>query len=295
MTVEQSGSATAPIVVAVDGSPTSLQAVAWAARDAALSGHPLRIVHSIAVPAGFGPGLAAGTAQPDWLRTDGEQILSEAAASARELAGPDVVIDAELSLELVIGDLLVRSEHAYRMVAGSRGRGALRRGLLGSVSSALVHHARCPVVVVKDDSATDAAAARRPVLVGVDGTDNSDPATGLAFEEAQRRGVALVALHSWSDTTGLDISMFGWDTIVNAEHAMLAQRLAPWRDRYPEVPVTLEVARDDPGKSLLKQSDSAQLAVVGSRGRGGFAGMLLGSTSAGLVHSAECPIMVVRR
>ncbi|MCC3312706.1 universal stress protein [Nocardia africana] len=287
--------ATGPIVVAVDGSPTSLQAVAWAARDAALSGSPLQIVHSIAIPASFGPGLAAGTAQPDWLRTDGEQILTRATEVARDIGGPDLDIDAELGLELIIGDMLVRSETAGKLVAGSRGRGALQRGLLGSVSSALVHHARCPVVIVKSHSATDPVAARRPVLVGVDGTENSEPAVEAAFAEAHRRGVEVVALHSWSDTTGLDISMFGWDTIVRAEHTMLAERLAPWRDRYPDLPVTLQVVRDNPAKSLLEQSDSAQLVVVGSRGRGGFAGMLLGSTSAALIGSVECPIMVVRR
>ncbi|WP_258081559.1 universal stress protein [Nocardia nova] len=287
--------ATGPIVVAVDGSPTSLQAVAWAARDAALGGSPLQIVHSIAIPASFGPGLAAGTAQPDWLRTDGEQILTHATEVARDIGGPDLDIDAELGLELIIGDLLVRSETAGKLVVGRRGRGALQRGLLGSVSSALVHHARCPVVVVTSHSATDPVTARRPVLVGVDGSENSEPAVEAAFAEAHRRAVEVVALHSWSDTTGLDISMFGWDTIVRAEHTMLAERLAPWRERYPDLPVTLRVVRDNPAKSLLEQSDSAQLVVVGSRGRGGFAGMLLGSTSAALVGSVECPIMVVRR
>ncbi len=294
MTTEQSD-ATAPIVVAVDGSSTSLHAVAWAARDAALSGCRLEIVHSIAIPASFGPGLAAGTAQPDWLRTDGEQILTEATAVAREIGGPDLEIDAEIGLELIIGDLLVRSERARRVVAGSRGRGAVQRTVLGSVSSALVQHAHCPVVIVKSGSATDPVAARHPVLVGIDGTDNSTPAIAAAFDQAHRRGVELVALHSWSDTTGLDISMFGWDTIVTAEHEMLAKRLEPWRERYPELPVTLQVVRDDPARSLLGESDSAQLVVVGNRGRGGFTGLLLGSTSAALLSSVECPIMVVRR
>ena len=294
MTTQQSDAA-APIVVAVDGSPTSLHAVAWAARDAALAGCRLEIVHSIAIPASFGPGLAAGTAQPDWLRTDGEQILTQATAVAREIGGPDLEIDAELGLELIIGDLLVRSERARRVVAGSRGRGAVQRTVLGSVSSALVQHAHCPVVIVKSGSAIDPVGAHRPVLVGIDATDNSTPAIEAAFEQAHRRAVELVALHSWSDTTGLDISMFGWDTIVTAEHDMLAKRLAPWRERYPELPVTLQVVRDDPAKSLLGESDSAQLVVVGNRGRGGFAGLLLGSTSAALLSSVECPIMVVRR
>lgn len=289
------GIADAPIVVAADGSSSSLAAVAWAARDAALFGCPLQIVHSIAIPAGFGPGLAAGTAQPDWLRTDGEEILTRASAVARDAGGPDLEIDAELGLELIIGDLLVRSRSARRLVAGSRGRGAVQRGLLGSVASALVHHAECPVVIVKADSATDAARADRPVLLGADRSAHSEPAVEAAFDEAHRRRVELVALHSWSDTTSLDISMFGWDTIVKAEHGMLAEQLMPWRQRYPEVTVTLQVVRDNPAKSLLEHSDSAQLVVVGHRGRGGFAGMLLGSTSGSLLHSVECPIMVVRR
>ncbi|MFI9634378.1 universal stress protein [Nocardia sp. NPDC051929] len=284
-----------PIVVAVDGSASSYHAAAWAAADAALHRSRLHIVTSVAVPPGFGLGATLTESDMEWLRKDGERVLTEAARVARTTAsGEALAISTESTLEPIIPDLLARSEHARMLVVGSRGLGAYRRELLGSVSTAMTRHAHCPVAVVRSTSATDTFSAGKPVLVGVDGTDNSVPAIEVAFEEAARRKVGLIALHAWSDSSGIDL-VPGWDAVGEREDALLAENLAGFGERYPEVPVRRVLVRDRPVRSLVDQSDEAQLLVVGSHGRGGFTGMLLGSTSAALLHTAECPVIVVRQ
>ena len=123
------------------------------------------------------------------------------------------------------------------------------------------------------------------MLVGIDGSPASESATAIAFDEASLRGVELVALHAWSDTElwgfpGLDSS-----TMQSLGEETLAERLAGWQERYPDVKVRRIVECDRPAHQLVKQSESAQLVVVGSHGRGGYDGMLLGSVSTAVVQS----------
>ncbi|WP_159844091.1 universal stress protein [Nocardia sp. CY41] len=284
-----------PIVVAVDGSATSYHAAAWAAADAALHRARLHIVTSVSVRPGYGLGATLTEADVEWLRKDGERVLTEAARVARTTAaGEALTISTELTVAPIIPDLIDRSGRARTLVVGSRGLGAFRRELLGSVSAAMTRHAHCPVAVVRSTSATDPLTSGKPVLVGVDGTTNSVPAVELAFEEASRRKVGLIALHTWSDSSGIDL-VPGWDAVREREDALLAENLAGFGERYPDVAVRRVLVRDRPVRSLFDQSEDAQLLVVGSHGRGGFTGMLLGSTSAALLHSVECPILVVRQ
>ncbi|UGT67268.1 universal stress protein [Nocardia gipuzkoensis] len=283
------------ILAAVDGSACSYQAVAWAAAEAALHRCALHIITSMAIPTGFGPGISMGEADLEWMRRDGERILTEAARVARTASpGDEPAITTEVSFELAIPLLIERSARARMLVVGSRGLGAFRRGLLGSVSTATTHHAHCPVAVIHGISAIDAVSARQPVLVGVDGTANSVPAVELAFEEASRRKVDLVALHAWSDTSGLDVPVRGWDGARESAEAVLAENLAGWSDRYPDVAVLRVVTADRPARSLLEESANTQLVVVGTHGRGGFASTVLGSTSNALLHSIDVPMIVVR-
>ncbi|WP_040700611.1 universal stress protein [Nocardia vinacea] len=287
--------ADAPIVVAVDGSAISQQAVAWAAVDAALHRCRLEIVTSFAIPFGFGPSATVTQDNLDQLCGDAERVLDEATRVARA-AAPDVAlaISTEPIDEPIIPALLTRSKQARMLVVGGRGLGAVRRVLLGSVSAAVARHAHCPVTVVHTVSATDAISACKPVLVGVDGTPNSEPAIELAFDEASRRKVSLIALHAWSDTSGLALPEISWPGVANAEDTLFAESLADWTDRYPDVSVRRVLVCDNAVHSLLEESNNAQLVVVGSHGRGGFAGMLLGSTSTALLHSVQCPISIVR-
>ncbi|WP_280492371.1 universal stress protein [Nocardia asiatica] len=284
-----------PILAAVDGSASSYQAVAWAAAEAALHRRGLHIITSMAIPTGFGPGISLGEADLEWMRRDGERLISEATRVARTAApGDELAISTEVSFELVIPLLIERSAQAGMLVVGSRGLGAFQRGLLGSVSTATTHHAHCPVAVIHGISAIDAVSARQPVLVGVDGTDNSMPAVELAFEEAARRKVDLVALHAWSDTSGLDIPIRGWDGARESAETVLSECLAGWGERYPDVTVRRIVRADRPARSLLDESANTQLVVVGTHGRGGFASTVLGSTSNALLHAVEVPMIVVR-
>ncbi|WP_433192575.1 universal stress protein [Nocardia sp. CA-107356] len=285
----------APIVVAVDGSTISQHAVAWAAVDAAVHRCRLEIVTSFAIPFGFGPSVTLTQDDIDQLRIDAERVLDEATKVARA-AAPDAVlaISTEAIDEPIIPTLLARSEQASMLVVGGRGLGAVRRALLGSVSAAVTRHAKCPVTVVHTTSATDAISVCLPVLVGVDRTVNSTAAVELAFEEASRRKVGIVALHAWSDTTGLALPEISWPGVKEAQDTLFAESLAGWAERYPDVSVCRVLVCDRPVHALLEESAHAQLVVVGSHGRGGFAGMLLGSTSTALLHSVECPITVVR-
>ncbi|WP_227983912.1 universal stress protein [Nocardia spumae] len=281
-----------PIVVAADGSEISYQAVAWAAVDAVLHGRRLDIITSATLPTGFGSEIWAGNAE--WVRQDGEHIITEARRVAGLVTGP-LEIRTELVFDPIIPTLVDRSDRAYRLVVGSRGRGAVKRALLGSVSSAVVQRARCPVTVVPGNSATDVVTAAQPVVVGVDGTDNSVPAIGVAFDEASRRRVPLIAVHTWSDISLPEVAVAGWDALRESERAALSESLAGWREQYPDVDVRPVVWADRPSRALLAESEHAQLVVIGSHGRGGFTGMLLGSTGHALLQSAECPVIVVRR
>lgn len=283
-----------PIVVATDGSAVSYLAVAWAAVDAGLHGSPLEVVTSVAVPGGWGRGAVLTDADIDWQRLDGRRVVAEATRVARAAAiGDALTIDTDITFDPAIPALIERSRYARLLVVGSHGRGAIGRGLLGSVSTALTRHAHCPVAVVRSTSALDPVSAEQPVLVGIDGSPRSVPALELAFAEASRRKVGLDALHAWSDTNRAGLPMAGWDAVRERETELLAERLAGFGERYPDVPVRRILVRDRPIRSLLDASESAQLLVVGRHGRGGFPGMLLGSTSDALLHTVECPMIVV--
>lgn len=296
------------IVVGIDGSPPSNAAVAWAARDAALRSIPLTLVHVTAPAVAAAP---TGVAVPSlmampviaeytrWQRENAEQVI----ADARKIASDTDAGSGPPEVETRILDssptpaLLELSKDAEMLVAGCRGQGAVDRALLGSVSSALVHHAHCPVAIVHDE---EFPSAKAPVLVGVDGSPTSERATELAFDEASRRGVELIALHAWSDMPILGFPSINWspaetENIKSAEKEVLAERLAGFQERYPDVAVRRVVVADRPSYQLLKHAESAQLVVVGSHGRGGFAGMLLGSVANAVVNSARVPVIVVRK
>ncbi|MFE3755873.1 universal stress protein [Nocardia tengchongensis] len=283
------------IIAAVDGSATSYQAALWAVVDAGLHGCGLHIVTSISLPVGEVPGEMLAAADRELLAREGQRIVDEASRVARAGApGTAVEITTEVIHEPIIGYLLGQSRQVRAIAVGSRGLGAIRGAILGSVADAVIRHAHCPVAAIHATAASDPLCAEKPVLVGVDGTPNSVPALELAFAEASSRKVGLTALHAWTDILGSYVPLIGWEPLRAQENELLSERLAGFGERYPEVSVRRLLVMERPDQALLRESEYAQLVVVGSRGRGGFEGMLLGSTSSTVLHNVETPTIVVR-
>ncbi|MDN6326139.1 MAG: universal stress protein [Corynebacterium sp.] len=304
--------ATNEIVVAVDGSDAGAAAVAWAANAAAKRSAPLKLVTAYTMPQFM---YADGMIPPQELYDQLEDEAMEKINDAREIV---TGFDENIEVSYYIGEatpidlLLQLSEDADIVVMGSRGLGGLSGLVLGSVSSAVVSHAACPVVVVRKDNDVTVENKYGPVVVGVDGSDISRKALDYAFREADARGATLRAVHSWADAQ-VQTSLVGQaalqthqdakypqerkiqlDAMSAQERKILQDELAPMREKYPEVTVEEVVERDRPIQVLKENSDDAQLLVLGSHGRGGFRGMLLGSTSRALLQYAPCPMMVVR-
>ncbi|GAB3490194.1 universal stress protein [Amycolatopsis cihanbeyliensis] len=296
--MSQDKAAGGEIVVGVDGSAGTKRAVRWAAQTAAERGLGLRVVHAVAVTGGYyGNGLAVPLDFFGALEQDGERILTGAAEAARE-AGASREVGTSLVRDPVIPALIELSREARMIVLGESGRGGFAGMRLGSTAVAVTSHAHCPVVVVRGRDGEDVP-ADGPVVVGVDGSQASERAVAVAFEEASLRGAPLVAVHSWLDgdyDTVFSPARFNstWESVDEVERRALAERLAGWQEKYPDVQVERVVARDRPRHQLLEWSARARLLVVGCRGRGGFRGMLLGSTSQALLQHAECPVLVVR-
>ncbi|ODR08075.1 universal stress protein UspA [Mycolicibacillus koreensis] len=288
------------IVVGFDGSASSRAAVRWAAGEAADRGVPLTVVHVIDTPPwnllAVGGPVAAVPDEPSLRQRQGAQrVIDEALAEIDRGGGPRPQIHSQVFFAAPVPTLVQVSADALMLVVGRRGTGLLRRLLLGSVSTGVLHHAQCPVAVIHADAASAAERSALPVVLGVDGSPVSEVATALAFEEAARRGVELVALHAWSDAEVLDYVEFDWPAIRPDAELTLAERLAGWQEHYPDVVVRRVVEPHQPTAHLIALAESAQLVVVGSHGRGGFTGMLLGSVSAAVAQTSPAPVIVARK
>jgi nucleotide-binding universal stress UspA family protein len=132
-------------------------------------------------------------------------------------------------------------------------------------------------------------------VLGIDGSPASELATAIAFDEASRRGVELIAVHAWCDADVSDIPSIEWSAQQAVGEEALAERLAGWPERYPDVVVDRRIVFDRPARHLLDAAESSQLVVVGSHGRGGFSGMLLGSVSTAVAQAAHVPVIVARQ
>ncbi|HEX5543172.1 MAG TPA: universal stress protein [Micromonospora sp.] len=281
---------TRPIVVGYDGSPSSVAAVGWAAAEARRTSQPVLLAYAFVWPTTAamlpGPEVFPHTA----ARRDAEDMIHAAAAEAAR-AHPDVKITGALLAGPPAVTLIEQSEKASLVVLGNRGHGGFAALLLGSTGVAVTAHAHCPVVVVRGEE-------QRPdsrILVGVDGSSSSLLALRYAFEQAADRALPLHVLQAWDLSTSMrEVPLNVQQEMLAAEQAALDELVAEWRAKYSEVEVSAAVVPDLAGRVLVQSSRNAQLVVVGSRGRGGFRGLLLGSVSQQLLHYSHCPVAVIR-
>jgi len=291
------------IVVGVDDSAGSARAVDWAAAEAARRHGSLRLVHAAADLTPFGAeGAVYGVVNMDLEGLDerAAMVMSRATALLDRVAAdvrrthPTLEVSTRLVRDNAAAALRQESEDAGMTVVGSRGAGRLTGVILGSVALSIASDNPAPVAVVHRHDPIDATG---PVVVGVDASPGSEGAIALAIEEAALRNTGLVAVHSWNDFV-IDQEfpelplVVDLDAIEQEEYALLSEQLAGWQDKYPDLQIQHNVVRRRPTHALLEASKNAQLLVVGSRGRGGFTGLLLGSTSHALVAHGFCPVIV---
>ncbi|SDC21380.1 universal stress protein [Actinokineospora iranica] len=285
-----------PVLVAVDGSESAARALRWAAAEADRRGAWLRVITVYPWPiTGYPGGLVTGGELHRGLRSQAEDTLHAALAAVRDQA-PGLTVRGEVRSGDVTPILVAASREAALTVLGSRGLGGFSGLLLGSTASAVIAHGHNPVVVVRGEGPVPASGK---IVVGVDGGPGDEAVLAFAFEHAVETGAGVVAAHAWSDSL-LDAAYtagyaaLDWGVLAQEARDLLTEALAPWRAKYPDVPVEPVVARSRPARLLLEQAADAALVVVGSRGRGGFTGLVLGSVSQALTRHAPCPVAVVR-
>jgi nucleotide-binding universal stress UspA family protein len=283
------------VVVGVDGSDEALRAVRWAAVEARRWGLPLRLVNAVGWVVDAELEEAAHGDFREALLSRARARLAAAATLAREVE-PDLVVERQLATGYQVDVLVDEARLARLLVIGDRGLGRFEELMVGSTAVGLVAHAACPVVVVRGREISAAESASLPVVVGVEGSPDSAPAIAFGYAAAAERKVPLLAVHTWTDLLA-DPAMaplLDWTAVERNERARLDKELARWSDSYPDVEVRTEVFRDRPARRLLQLCEQAQLVVVGSRGRGEFSSLFLGSVSHTLVHRAACPVAIVR-
>jgi nucleotide-binding universal stress UspA family protein len=280
------------IVVGVDGSDSSRQALDWAVEEATRRQLSLHLLSA------WQSDYAAETVAPlvPSIEDDCRSIVDTAAAHVRT-ASPGLEVSTSTVHAQAASALIAASRHADTVVVGSRGVRAVTEALLGSTSMQLAAYASCPVVVVRE--AVLSGDAPRRVVVGVDGSDLSAQATGYGFAQASGRALGVTVLHAWNAnvyTSGVAMSALvePWHELVTEQGQIMADAIAPWTQKFPEVEVQTHLVQGRPADVLVHASEGAELVVVGSRGRGGFRGLLLGSVSRSVLHRAHCPVAVVR-
>ncbi|WP_163507199.1 universal stress protein [Fodinicola acaciae] len=291
-----------PVVVGYDGSAEALKAVTWAAHESADRHLPMRIVHGSPRPVFTStPEAAAYEWDDETIDRACQQLLDKAVEHVRSIE-PNVRVHSSLIHLRPAHALLTAAKSASMVVVGSSGHGAVASALLGSTAAPVAAHSPCPVIVVHDHELNGS----EPVVVGLDpypaepGRTCFDDVLEFAFEAASRRRVPLVAIRVWSDTAadvapGMVLPQFiDWDAVEEDERITTSELLAGWREKFPDVEVRPTLVRGRAVGTLLNASKDAQLLVVGSRGRGGFASLLLGSVSRAMVHRASCPVAVIR-
>lgn len=284
-----------PIVVGVDGSPQSYKALHWAADEAAARGRGLRLVHAAYLSTLTGhEARTLSTATNQALLSAGRHVLAEATSALRQQT-PNIPVTSEVRWGKPADVLAEAGADAAMVVVGDRGRGGFASLLLGSTSLRTAMRAPCPVAVIRHSRQTHPAddIGRGRVVVGVDGSARSAAAAMLAFEEAELHKADVNAVHVTAAPPSEVPATVQWGEQERTDgEKLLDEATAAARRAYPDVVVDYTVVIGNPAATLIDQCVGARLAVVGTRGRGGFTGLLLGSVSQTLLHHASCPVLV---
>lgn len=280
---------TDPVIVGVDGSDDSLRAARWAANLAMRNGRELVVLHAWE-PFRYRP-LGPGDQEYAQVHEHASQILREGVDAAGE-HWPMLNVTGRLATASPTIALRAHSESASVVVIGAHGNGALGSFLLGSVGVDLAGHTLCPLAVVRGTVHPSG-----PVVVGVDDSPRTQEVLEFAFHEAWARSAPLHAIHSWATPVAVsdwphDEAQLMHDAEKHAKE-LLEALVEPFRSRYPDVHVECLATSGSPRHNLVGASLGAQVVVVGTRGRGGFSGLVLGSTSHSLIHHASCPVVIV--
>ncbi|WP_018503569.1 universal stress protein [Parafrankia discariae] len=279
------------ILVGVDGSTGSEDALRWALREARLRGRAI-----IALLAWGGDGLQREVHRRA-LRADHTDLATAASTALDQAVDRAGLAEAEVSRLVVdaspVAALEENSADVEMIVVGSHGHGPVHRALAGSVAQGVVNHARVPVVVVR--GATEGPPAPRPVIVGVDGSGNSVGALRWAAEAAALRRAPLRVVHALghTDVPYPELIIAGQSDLLHRAQETLDEIVAKGLAGAGEIVVDTVVTPEAPSAVLLRETENAQLLVVGHRGRGGFAELLLGSVSHQSILHARCPVAVV--
>lgn len=291
-----SGISRPPVVVGIDGSECDELAIRWATKEASMRRLPLRVVNVLDPPVMARPlDIDLADRILTYCREHARQIVDDGAARARSLV-PDVEVTPTVVTGQVVPALLTETANARLVVLGSGRRFDATRVRLGSVAAHVSAHATCPVIVARSPVTGELATAvgRGGIVVGVDGSAISEAAIAFAFEEASWRGLGLTVIHAWQ-TARMPVTFdVAEATREAAEERVLAEALAGWSEKYPDVQVMSRLVRDHPARALMEESMGAVLLVLGSHGRGRFAEMVLGSVSQVVLRHASTSIAIVR-
>ncbi|MGK3938267.1 universal stress protein [Streptomyces caeruleatus] len=294
-----------PVVAGVDGSPESLAAAEWAAREAVRRDVPLHLVHA----SGWTPGRTSSAAAGAVRRHVGRGILREAEDRITRTF-PEVRVTDE-QIEGPAAEVLSRSaQQAELLVIGSRGLSGFTGFLLGSVAQAVVARTTRPVVLVEAgersedehlpdaDGSTSPRTPYRDVVLGIDVRDPCDEVIDFAFETARLRGATLHAIHAWGNSSAVALGPgepgVGEGPRREEEwRAFLSAVLQNWRDKYPGVEVTETSVKDNAATRLVRAASGAGMLVVGRRVREARLGPHTGPVTHAAIHHARCPVAVV--
>lgn len=282
------------IVVGVDASEMSTRALAWAVAQAEVERRPITLAYAIhaVTPAYMDAAAVYPQEARDAMRAEGHQVLAAARAEVERKA-PGVEVQEIFQFEDPRELLLQLSRDAALVVVGSRGRGRMRSLLLGSVGSALVRHAHCPVVVHRPGNP---GVVRNGVLVGADASAESREVLEFAYREASLRNLPLTVLHCYSDLDAVSAAAYIVSEPVvdeQSERLLLAESVAGFTEKYPDVVAHTETARGLPQEALVRRGKSMNLIVVGAHQAGLVSRVLFGSVSLAVVEHAESPVAVV--